>query len=91
MAEPGRADLGADFTTNQVCQDSFHFFKSLEGQGGAAEPDVPQSPGKTRERHKLALERWQMPRMIPSSAPHISRDNSTAHSASQTRGKAERK
>lgn len=49
MAEPGRADLGADSTTNQVCQDSFHVFKSLEGQGGAAEPDVPRGQKYTGE------------------------------------------
>lgn len=48
MAEPGRADLGADFTTNQVCHDPFHVFKSLEGQGGAAEPDLPRAQEKHR-------------------------------------------
>lgn len=49
MAEPGRADLSADFTTNQVCQDSFHVFKSLEDQDGAAEPDVPRAQKYTGE------------------------------------------
>lgn len=45
MAEPRRADLSADFSTNRVCQDFLHwsFFQSLEGQAGVLEPAVPQS------------------------------------------------
>lgn len=45
MAEPGRADPSADFSTNQVCQDFFHwsFFQSPEGQAGVLESAVPRS------------------------------------------------
>lgn len=69
MAEPGRANLGADFTTNQVCQDSFHVFKSLEGQGGAAEPDVPRGQKNTGEAQPGTGDTWDDPQLC---SPHLS-------------------
>lgn len=45
MAVPGRAAPSADFSTNQVCWNSFHwsFCQSPEGQAGMPEPAVPWS------------------------------------------------
>lgn len=62
MAEPGRPDPSADFSTNQVFQDFFHwsFFQSPEGQAGVPEacralepydvPCLPPAPRTTEAR-----------------------------------------